>query len=88
MIEGRSALAYKILLFGMLFVVGAMLIAVLDPAMTSVLDQHQNMTSTQAAQTGGQWVEQAWDAAPFLVGILGVIMIIASAQFEQRGGPR
>jgi hypothetical protein len=80
--RGRSQLAYKLLLFAGTLIVGAMLIAVLNPAFDAVMGSYQNQTSTQAASTGGQWIQAAWDATPFLVAGLGVVMLIAAAAFE------
>lgn len=83
---GRAGLAFALVKFGLIFVVGAMLWVALDPAFQELVTAQDAHTSTQAATTGYDWIEQAWNWMPFFVAMLAFIMLVARAFVERQLG--
>lgn len=87
--DRRAELAVGLVMFGVLIIIGAILITVFSQLMPDVFLFARAHTETTAADTGINYVEDAWNAAPFIVLALGFIMLIARAATERRlGGPR
>lgn len=84
--DRRAGLAIGLVLFGILILVGAMLVTVFQEPMSLIFSQAKANTQTSAASTGIGYVEDAWNAAPFIILGLGVVFLLARASRERQFG--
>jgi len=84
----QVGLAFRLVKFGLIFIVAAMLLVVLNPAFDAVMSNAAAHTSTQAAENGQSYVQDAWDAAPWIAAILGMVQLVAGAVAESDRGVR
>lgn len=82
------ALAFSLVRFGLIWVVGGLLFVVLDPLMTDIFASYGTLTSTSAASEGQGYIETAWEFAPFVIALIGLLQILAAATLERRAGGR
>ncbi len=80
----RIGFALTLIAWGASLLAGAMLIAILDSPVTQLLSAGREHTSGESAASGLAWVETAWEATPFVIILLGLIMLVAAA--AARGG--
>jgi hypothetical protein len=86
--DADRGLAFRLVVFGLMWVIGGMLFALLDPLMGDMFTQFGAYTSTSQASTGKGYVEQFWQFAPFIIALLGILQILAGAIIERRAGVR
>lgn len=85
--RSRAFLASQLLIFGMIFVLVSLVwYGVLIEPVDQVLGVANNTTTTQYGHTGIKWVGQLADWFALFAGLLGFVMIVASAFFESGSG--
>lgn len=86
--KSNRGLAFRIVLFGLIWIIGGMLWALLDPLMADLFTQYGAYTTSSQAATGQGYVETAWEYAPFIIAIIGILSLMAGALIERRSGVR
>ncbi len=82
----QAGLAYAIIVFLASFVMGALMLAVLNGPQQAMIDASVNQTNnTTAVHNGRRWVDQAWSWAPLFIMFLGTVQLIGRAVIERRG---
>lgn len=76
------AIANRIVIFGLIIITIALLMATLNPAFDRIGNETEQLADTQQANTGFAYVEQFWDFVPVVGLMLGVAMLIAGALYE------
>lgn len=80
---GRAGLAFGLIKFVLIFVVGALLYVGLDRAFQEIMSAQAAHTDTQAAATGADWIAQGWEWMPFIIALLAFVMLLSRAFLER-----
>lgn len=81
----RRALGWNIIVFIATIVIAGLMFLLLDPIQGDLAARTANQTSSNATQSGYDWLSQAWTVAPLATVLLGMVQLIAAAAVE-RGG--
>jgi hypothetical protein len=84
--DDDRGLANRLIIFGGIIIVVALLSATLNPAFSTISNTTDEMADTQEAQEGLSYVEAIWEYKTLVGTMLGVVMLIAGALFESRRG--
>lgn len=80
----RIGFALSLIAFGGTLLAANVIYVVFDPAVDEMVATGDNLTSSQASQSGFDWMVLAWDAYPFIALLLAMVLIITAAAV--RGG--
>lgn len=88
MTEHQAGLAFQLITFGLIFVIGGLLWIVLDPVFMDIMSAAETHTSTTEAATGQTYLRQGWNAVPWIITIIGMVQLLvgAAAESDGRGG--
>ena len=84
--DDDRGLANRLLMFGVIIVVVALMAATLNPAFNQVNNSSQQLADSAEANTGLSYMNAIWDWLPPIGLMLGVTMLIAGSLFESRRG--
>jgi len=84
--DDERGLANRLIIFGAIIIVVALLSATLNPAFAQISNTTSEMADTQEAQEGLSYVNAIWEYKTLVGTMLGVVMLIAGALFESRRG--
>lgn len=84
MTRERAGLARAILIFVIGLAAAALLIAVLDGPFETLTATSAQVTETEEAAQGRQWMTSFWDGLPVIIALLSLIQLIAAAAAERR----
>jgi ABC-type methionine transport system permease subunit len=80
----RAGLARNIMIFFIGLAAAGLLIGVLNGPFESFVSTSQDLTNTQQAARGRQWIVTFWDAIPFVVVFLAFFQLLGAAAAERR----
>lgn len=81
---GRTGLAYRVLIFTGMLILGAFLYAAFDPVVTRLLDQAALLGTKPVEQTGQSYTREFWNWFPLVVLVLAFLYFVAGSVIESR----
>lgn len=86
--SSRDSIGFSLSLiyWGGTLVASGIVIAFLDRPFTTVMDRADADLERGAAADGLHWVSMAWDALPWVLLVLGMVMLVAAAAYRSGRG--
>lgn len=77
-------LANALMVFFASLAAAALILAALNSPVETILSTSDSVITTSKAETGVGFIEQFWNALPFIVVFLGLIQLLGAAALEAR----